>query len=200
VKRLIASIVMAAAVSLVAAGCGGSSDGSMPGTDHSSDTTEPAGGNASGADFNDADVMFAQGMIPHHMQAVEMAKLADDRAESQSVKDLAADVEAAQDPEVEQMTAWLEEWGQPMEMDGMDSMEMGGMMSEDQMAELADATGAEFDTMFLEMMIEHHEGAIVMARDQVDNGENEEAIALAEAIIEAQQAEIETMQGLLDAA
>jgi uncharacterized protein (DUF305 family) len=77
---------------------------------------------------------------------------------------------------------------------------MGGMMSEDQMAELADATGAEFDTMFLEMMIEHHEGAIVMARDQVDNGENEEAIALAEAIIEAQQAEIETMQGLLDAA
>lgn len=98
------------------------------------------------------------------------------------------------------MTGWLEEWDQPMEMDGMDSMEMGGMMSEDQMSELEDATGAEFDAMFLEMMIEHHEGAIAMAQDQVDDGKNAEAIALAEAIIEAQQGEIETMQGLLDAA
>jgi uncharacterized protein (DUF305 family) len=191
---------MAAALSLIAVGCGSSSDGSMPGMAHSSDTTEAPAGDAAGADFNDADVTFAQGMIPHHIQAVEMAKLAGDRAESQKVKDLAADIEAAQDPEIEQMTAWLEEWDQPMEMDGMDSMEMGGMMSDDQMSALEDATGTEFDTMFLEMMIEHHEGAIVMAQDQVDNGKNAEAIALAEAIIEAQQAEIETMQELLDAA
>lgn len=191
---------MVAAVSLVAVGCGSSSDGSMPGMDMDSDATETTAAGASGADSNDADVMFAQGMIPHHEQAVEMAKLAGDRAESQEVKDLAADIEAAQDPEIEQMTGWLEEWDQPMEMDGMDSMEMGGMMSEDQMSELEDATGAEFDAMFLEMMIEHHEGAIAMAQDQVDDGKNAEAIALAEAIIEAQQGEIETMQGLLDAA
>lgn len=191
---------MVAAVSLVAVGCGSSSDGSMPGMDMDSDATETTAAGASGADSNDADVMFAQGMIPHHEQAVEMAKLAGDRAESQEVKDLAADIEAAQDPEIEQMTGWLEEWDQPMEMDGMDSMEMGGMMSEDQMSELEDATGAEFDAMFLEMMIEHHEGTIAMAQDQVDDGKNAEAIALAEAIIEAQQGEIETMQGLLDAA
>ena len=190
---------MAAAVSLVAVGCGSSSDGSMPGMDHGSDTTNGAP-DASGADFNDADVTFAQGMIPHHRQAVEMAKLAGDRAESQEVKDLAADIEAAQDPEIEQMTGWLKGWDQPMEMDGMDSMEMDGMMSEDQMAGLEDATGAEFDAMFLEMMIEHHEGAIVMAQEQVDDGKNAEAVALAEAIIEAQQGEIETMQGLLEAA
>lgn len=199
-KRLISTFVMVAAVSLVAVGCGSSSDGSMPGMDMDSDATETTAAGASGADSNDADVMFAQGMIPHHEQAVEMAKLAGDRAESQEVKDLAADIEAAQDPEIEQMTGWLEEWDQPMEMDGMDSMEMGGMMSEDQMSELEDATGAEFDAMFLEMMIEHHEGAIAMAQDQVDDGKNAEAIALAEAIIEAQQGEIETMQGLLDAA
>jgi uncharacterized protein (DUF305 family) len=191
---------MVAAVSLVAVGCGSSSDGSMPGMDMDSDATETTTGDASGADFNDADVTFAQGMIPHHRQAVEMAELAGDRAESQEVKDLAADIEAAQDPEIEQMTGWLEEWDQPMEMDGMDSMEMGGMMSEDQMSELEDATGADFDAMFLEMMIEHHEGAIVMAQEQVDDGKNAEAVALAEAIIEAQQDEIETMQGLLDAA
>ena len=190
---------MVAAVALVAVGCGSSSDGSMPGMDMDSDNTETTTADASGADFNDADVTFAQGMIPHHNQAVEMAKLAGDRAESQEVKDLAADIEAAQDPEIEQMTGWLKEWDQPMEMDGMDSMEMGGMMSEDQMSELEDATGADFDTMFLEMMIEHHEGAIVMAQEQVDDGKNAEAVALAEAIIEAQQGEIETMQGLLDA-
>jgi uncharacterized protein (DUF305 family) len=194
------TFVMVAAVSLVAVGCGSSSDGSMPGMDMDSDATETTTGDASGADFNDADVTFAQGMIPHHRQAVEMAELAGDRAESQEVKDLAADIEAAQDPEIEQMTGWLEEWDQPMEMDGMDSMEMGGMMSEDQMSELEDATGADFDAMFLEMMIEHHEGAIVMAQEQVDDGKNAEAVALAEAIIEAQQDEIETMQGLLDAA
>lgn len=190
---------MAAAVSLVAAGCGSSSDGSMPGMDMDSDNTETSTADASGADFNDADVTFAQGMIPHHRQAVEMAKLAGDRAESQEVKDLAADIEAAQDPEIEQMAGWLEEWDQPMELGGMDSMEMGGMMSEDQMSGLEDATGAEFDAMFLEMMIEHHEGAIVMAQAEVDDGKNAEAVALAEAIIEAQQGEIETMQGLLDA-
>jgi uncharacterized protein (DUF305 family) len=194
------TFVMVAAVSLVAVGCGSSSDGSMPGMDMDSDATETTTGDASGADFNDADVTFAQGMIPHHRQAVEMAELAGDRAESQEVKDLAAGIEAAQDPEIEQMTGWLEEWDQPMEMDGMDSMEMGGMMSEDQMSELEDATGADFDAMFLEMMIEHHEGAIVMAQEQVDDGKNAEAVALAEAIIEAQQDEIETMQGLLDAA
>lgn len=171
----------------------------MPGMDHGSDTTEDAA-DTSGGDFNDADVTFAQGMIPHHQQAVEMAQLAGEQAESQEVKDLAADIEAAQDPEIEQMTQWLEEWDQPTEMDGMDSMEMGGMMSEDQMSELEDATGADFDAMFLEMMIEHHEGAIVMAQEQVDDGKNAEAVALAEAIIEAQQDEIETMQGLLDAA
>lgn len=199
-KRLMSTFVMVAAVSLVAVGCGSSSDGSMPGMDMDSDATETTTGDASGADFNDADVTFAQGMIPHHRQAVEMAELAGDRAESQEVKDLAADIEAAQDPEIEQMTGWLEEWDQPMEMDGMDSMEMGGMMSEDQMSELEDATGADFDAMFLEMMIEHHEGAIVMAQEQVDDGKNAEAVALAEAIIEAQQDEIETMQGLLDAA
>jgi len=164
-----------------------------------SGNTETTGAGASGPEFNDADVMFAQGMIPHHKQAVEMAKLAGDRAESQEVKDLAADIEAAQDPEIEQMAGWLEEWDQPMELGGMDSMEMGGMMSEDQMSGLEDATGAEFDTMFLEMMIEHHEGAIVMAQEQVDDGKNAEAVALAEAIIEAQQGEIETMQRLLDA-
>lgn len=81
----------------------------------------------------------------------------------------------------------------------MDSMDMAGMMSGAQMADLEGASGAEFDTMFLTMMIEHHNGAIEMANTEIADGKNADAIALAEAIVEAQEAEIETMQGLLDA-
>jgi len=68
-------------------------------------------GSDSAAGQNDADVAFAQQMIPHHQQAVEMAQLAETRAESPEVKDLAADIEAAQDPEIETMTGWLDSWG-----------------------------------------------------------------------------------------
>jgi uncharacterized protein (DUF305 family) len=193
VKRPLTALALAGLLSLAAAGC--SSDSSMPGMDHGSDSTETT---AAGADFNDADVTFAQAMIPHHEQAVEMAKLAEDRAESQEVLDLAAAIEAAQGPEIEQMTTWLEDWGRPMG-DDMGSMSHDGMMTEDQMTDLEAAAGTEFDAMFLEMMIEHHEGAIEMAQEEVDKGQNPDAVALAENIIEAQKSEITTMQGLLEA-
>lgn len=154
---------------------------------------------------NDADVTFAQQMIPHHQQAIEMAELAETRAESQAVKDLAADIEAAQDPEIETMTGWLESWGEDVPADSMSGMDhadmstddMPGMMSEDDMADLEAPPGAEFDQMFLTMMIEHHEGAIEMARTEQADGEYADAIELAEAIETAQTEEIQTMQGLL---
>ena len=162
---------------------------------------------AASEDFNDADVAFAQGMIPHHEQAVEMAQLAADRTESAEVKELAADIEAAQAPEIEQLTTWLDAWGaEPAEdsMEGMDHSDMGGdsdgmsgMMSEEDMTMLEDASGAEFDQMFLEMMVEHHKGAVAMAETEVADGDNADAIAMAENIITTQESEIEQMEQLL---
>jgi uncharacterized protein (DUF305 family) len=158
-----------------------------------------------GANHNDADVTFAQQMIPHHRQAIEMAELAETRASSAEVKNLAADIKGAQDPEIDTMTGWLESWGEDVpggEMSGMDHGDMSmddmpGMMSEEEMADLEAASGADFDQMFLAMMIEHHEGAIDMAKSEQEDGEYADAIALAEDIEEAQTAEIATMNELL---
>lgn len=85
-----------------------------------------------------------------------------------------------------------------MEMDGMDHSGMDGMMSPEQMEDLESAEGGEFDTLWLEMMIEHHEGAIAMSTDQVADGQNADAVGLAEDIAEAQQAEITQMREMLE--
>ena len=104
------------------------------------------------------------------------------------------------------MTAFLEAWGaevpaedmdMSMEMEGMDHGGMAGMMSPEQMADMEATEGADFDRMFLEMMIEHHEGAVTMAETQLDEGENPTALELAQTIIDAQQVEIDLMQDLL---
>ena len=163
------------------------------------------GGDEKEASFNDADVEFAQGMIPHHAQAIEMADMALEQAESPDVQALAGQIQAAQQPEIDMLTEWLESWGEevPSTSGGMDHGDMGGgsgMMTEDDMASLEGASGAEFDEMFLEMMIEHHKGAIEMAETEVDEGEFPEALAMAETIIETQQAEIEEMEQMLQAA
>lgn len=209
VKRNIV-IAAVAAAALVAGGCSSDDDsGGMSGMDMGSDSSESTTTAAetseipSDAAFNQADVDFAQGMIPHHAQAIEMADMAIAQAESAEVIDLAERIRAAQDPEIEQLTAWLEDWGQDvpdreMSMDhDMGDMSMGGMMTQDQMDEMAAASGAEFDRMFLEMMIVHHEGAVSMAEDEVANGKYEQAIAMAQSIIDGQSAEIDEMDQLL---
>lgn len=175
---------------VVLTGCSGGSD--------ASDTN--AGSSASqSAAFNDADVTFAQGMIVHHEGALEMAQMADDRAQDPRVLDLADRIEAAQDPEIQTMTGWLEDWDQPTSADKSGGMNMdGGMggMNMD-MSGLEAASGAEFDRMWLEMMTEHHRGAVDMAKTEVADGENADAIALAEQIVESQSSEIDEMETLL---
>ena len=161
-------------------------------------STTPAGNAA----LNDADVEFAQGMIAHHEQAVEMAEIALDpnRQAGAEVTDLATRIQAAQEPEIEQMTAWLTAAGESITMDmseGHDMSSMEGMMTAEQMDALAVATGAEFDTMWLEMMIAHHEGAISQSQTVKANGSNPDVLALADQIIAAQQGEIAEMQALL---
>jgi uncharacterized protein (DUF305 family) len=191
VKRIL-SVLFASA--LVLSACGG--DDADSGADNGATSPE-------GSEFNDADVSFAQGMIPHHEQAVEMAGLALTNAGSEEVRDLAEQIKAAQDPEIETMTAWLEDWDQDAPSGDMEDMDhdmegMEGMMSEDEMGDLAAAEGSAFDAMFLEMMIEHHEGAVTMGEVQRADGQNTDARELAEEIIDTQQEEIDEMESLLE--
>ncbi|MFA6298772.1 MAG: DUF305 domain-containing protein [Nocardioides sp.] len=194
-KKLTAVLTLLLAGALTLASCG-DDDGSPDARDDTST-----------ARFNDADVRFAQEMIPHHEQAVVMAEMAESHAERAEVKELAAGIEAAQGPEIETMSQWLEDWGQDPATDGMGhgdmghgtSSEMPGMMDQDDLADLDGAMGGDWDQMFLTMMIEHHEGAIEMARTEQADGENPDAVALAEQIESDQTAEIAVMEGLLDA-
>ncbi|MGC5173066.1 DUF305 domain-containing protein [Microbacterium sp. DT81.1] len=192
-NRAAATAAITLTALLALAGCASttSSGGmdNMPGTG-SSASASPA------ADVNNADMQFTMMMIPHHEQAVEMADmiLAKDGIDER-VLTLAEQIKAAQGPEIELMESWLDEWGTPMgDMDGMDH---GGMMSDTDMQALEDATGAEASRLFLEQMIVHHEGAIEMAQDEVDNGQNPDVIALAENIIASQTTEIATMEDIL---
>ncbi|WP_224393089.1 DUF305 domain-containing protein [Pseudonocardia sp. ICBG1293] len=147
-----------------------------------------------------ADVAFAQGMIPHHEQAVAMARLADGRAGAR-VRDLAARIEAAQGPEIGRLQGFLADWGAAPAADHHgghgDMAGMAGMMSDEQMAALGRASGAAFDRSFLQMMIAHHEGAVTMARAELDAGADPRARELAQRIVDAQQAEIAEMRTLL---
>lgn len=186
-KRAFAPAAVAVAAAVFLASCGG--------TDDESTTATPESSEQAAVEFNDADVSFAQMMIPHHEQAVEMSELAKTRA-GEDVRALAAEIEAAQGPEIEQMTGLLESWGEEP-MDGMDHDGMDGMMSEDQMADLEQAEGDAFDTMFLEMMVEHHEGAITMAETEIEQGTDPEARELAQEIVDAQRTEIEQMNDML---
>lgn len=157
--------------------------------------------NTSDEGHDGADVTFAQQMIPHHEQAVEMSDLALDpaRGASADVTDLATRIRAAQKPEIEELTGFLEGWGEdvPSGHGEHAGHSMTGMMSEDQMDRLADSDGATFDRLWLEMMVEHHEGAVEMARTEIADGQDSHAKALARAIIDAQTAEITQMKGLL---
>ncbi|MCW3814483.1 DUF305 domain-containing protein [Micromonospora sp. DR5-3] len=199
-RAALAGATVAAALALAA--CGG--DHSTAGTDHAMPGGTASGSPSAGASFGDADVMFAQMMILHHRQAVEMAELADGRAADPEVKKLAAQIKAAQGPEIATMTDWLAAWGRPAPppgaghgMPGMDHG-MPGMMSDGDLAKLKASSGVDFDRQFLTMMIAHHEGAITMAREELARGANPDARALAQRIADTQQAEIDTMRKLLD--
>ncbi|MBI5090281.1 MAG: DUF305 domain-containing protein, partial [Actinobacteria bacterium] len=140
--------------------------------------------------------------IAHHEQAIEMAEIALDPniGASPEVIDLATRIKGAQDPEVELMTGWLTAAGEPVAMDaseGHDMSSMDGMMTAEQMDAMSALTGTEFDQMWLEMMIAHHEGAISQSETVKANVSNADVLALADQIITAQQGEITEMQALL---
>ncbi|GAA1194516.1 DUF305 domain-containing protein [Pseudonocardia alaniniphila] len=199
-----AGTVAALALSLTLAACGGNT----PSTPNS-----PAGAASTAAQpsqqFNDNDVHFTQMMIPHHRQAIAMAEMATGRAQNPDVKALAQQIKNEQDPEIQTMTGFLKAWGaqvpQDDAMSGMDhsSMsngdmtDMSGMMSPEEMTQLSSASGTNFDRMFLQMMIAHHQGAVTDAQQELSEGMNEQAKTLASSIVTTQTAEINRMQQLL---
>jgi uncharacterized protein (DUF305 family) len=183
-RRLLAPTI-ALALTMMVAACG---------ADDSATSTSAA--------LNAADIEFAQGMIAHHEQAIEMADIALDPriGASADVVDLATRIKGAQDPEVDLMTGWLTAAGEPVAMDthgGHDMSSMAGMMTAEQMGAMASMMGAAFDRMWLEMMIAHHEGAIVQSQTVKADGSNADVLAFADRIIAAQQAEIAEMRALL---
>lgn len=205
-RRCALMTVSVPVMALVMAGCGGNGgSGRSPSTAQAS-VTSPAGTSASpsvpAGQHNQADVAFAQGMIPHHRQAIVMAEMAENHASSGDVKALAEKIKKAQAPEIDTMTAWLNAWGEPVPP-GMSGTGHGsptgmpGMMTDRQMDDLRGMTGSPFDRMFLTMMIAHHEGAIDMAGTEKKQGRYGPAKQLADSIITSQTAEIARMRTML---
>ena len=183
--------------------------------DDTSDTSSKA--EVSATDHNDADVTFASDMITHHAQALSMVDLTLERDLDPEVQALAEDIRDAQGPEIETMADWLTTWGEDVPdtmrdhanaghdmgdmsdtMDDMGHDDMPGMMTAEDIDELENASDAEFQDMWLEMMVEHHEGAIEMAETEQADGQFKDAVDLAGQIIDAQKQEIDTMNGILD--
>lgn len=207
--RLLAALLLVLVVGATATACGtdslhsamghDSSDMShdgMMGGDDGDGTTHSAAQMGTG---RHADVMFTQQMIPHHQQAVAMADLALDPTHeaSAAVKDLATRIKTAQTAEIADMNAWLQEWGaDPVSGQMMDHSAMG-MMSAADMTALEAAKGAAFDRLWLEGMITHHEGALMMASHIAARGDDPRVQKLSAAIERSQTAEIAEMKKLL---
>ena len=148
---------------------------------------------ATGA-YSDNELMFASMMIPHHTQAVTMSELALSNSTNPEVLALATAIRGAQGPEISQMQSWLDQSDYSGTHAG--HMDMGGMMSDEELAELSTAKGSTFDRLFLEGMIAHHEGAIDML-SMIKNSTNSEVKKLSADILTSQSAEIEAMKALL---
>jgi uncharacterized protein (DUF305 family) len=174
-RRIVLALL--AAVLLTACNQGASPQGSGPAT----------------AAPNDADVTFTQNMIPHHQQAIEMAKLVDAHTKRPQLRTLADAITASQGQEIILMQGWLQAWGKPATPAGTDhgAMQMPGMMSEAALRQLRLANDKDFDLAFVDMMTAHHEGAIDMANTELRDGALPEVKRLAQQIIDAQQTEID---------
>jgi uncharacterized protein (DUF305 family) len=203
-NTLIGTAIAALASTTLLAGCSSSDHAGMAGP------TASATASGQQSPHNQADIGFAQQMIPHHTQAVDMAAMVPGHTANPKILDLAARIQKAQQPEIAQMTGWLTAWGataiatMPGMSDGHFMPGMGGtgampgMMSDQDMTALGQVKDAEFDRMWLQMMIRHHQGAVQMATTELAQGSNSDAKTLAQAIIAAQQAEITEMHALLD--
>jgi uncharacterized protein (DUF305 family) len=195
---------VAALVTLTA--CSNSTNGQQAQSTAPSSATGMSTTAAASEPHNAADVTFAQQMIPHHAQAIQMSDmLLAKQGIDPKVTALANQIKAEQGPEIQMMQSWLTAWGQTstpstspgMNMPGMPGMSGPGMMSDQDMAALQNAQGVEASRLFLTQMITHHQGAIGMAQTEIKAGQYPPAVALARSIVTSQQHEIDTMQSML---
>ena len=211
-KRFGLIAAAAAAATLALGGCT-STGGETLASAATSTPVATASATADARAHSDADVAFATGMIPHHQQAIEMSDmLLAKQGIDPRVVSLANEIKAAQGSEIEQMQGWLTQWGVATtpspsasmpghDMPGHDMPRMNGghgMMSQADMTALQNAQGAEASRLFLTQMIQHHNGAITMAQQEIDGGQFPAAVDLARSIVTSQQQEITTMQGIID--
>ncbi|ANZ35742.1 hypothetical protein BBK82_06260 [Lentzea guizhouensis] len=149
------------------------------------------------ATHNSADVAFAQGMVPHHEQALEMTELVASRTDSPHVVDLATRIAKAQEPEIDQLNSRLREWGAPKQASVHTADGHTGDHGMVELGNLADLRGTDFDRQWLSLMIQHHRGAVEMAREHLDAGTDPATRKLAQDVITAQEKEIAEMESLL---
>ncbi|WP_336214145.1 DUF305 domain-containing protein [Nonomuraea sp. LPB2021202275-12-8] len=145
-----------------------------------------------------ADVRFAEGMIPHHRQALEMTGLAPNRTTTRSIRTIADQIALTQQPEIKVMSDWLTTVGRPVPGTHAHGEDGYGMATEAQLTALRAARGAAFDRMFLELMIRHHEGAVKMAGEQIAGGRDQRMRLMARDVAAGQSIEITRMRETLD--
>jgi uncharacterized protein (DUF305 family) len=154
-----------------------------------------------------ADVAFVKNMIPHHQQAVDMAAMVPSRTTNSQMWTIAKDISSGQQAEIYAMTKLLDQWGESGDHDthaghgGMPGMQgapgMQGMVDPATMNQLQTLRGNAFDTLWMRAMIGHHQGAVVMGRDEITHGQSKDAIDMARIIVTSQQREIAYMNHLL---
>jgi uncharacterized protein (DUF305 family) len=195
IRRSIGIAVIAVAVSLGSVACGSTSTSTGADLSDPNASTIPAE-----APFNSADLEFVRGMLPHHEQAITMADAVIAKSSYLLVVEFGTTIRATQSSEVEQLRGWLVNWNEPESDPSMSgSMDMPGMNKESfdaDMARLGKTAHREYARLWLDLMIEHHRGALAMARTEVDSGKNPDVIALAQTILATQQQEIDAMTAL----
>ncbi|MDP9736108.1 DUF305 domain-containing protein [Curtobacterium sp. 260] len=192
------AIAAALTLGLTLASCSAGSSSSDADSSSSSSSTSTASASASA--HSDQDVMFAQMMLPHHKQAVEMSDmlLAKGSGVDTGVTDLAKQIKAEQSPEIKQLTSWLKSWGEPTESGhlGM-GHSMSGMMSDSDMSDLDKSSAKNAGQLYLEQLVQHHEGAVDMAKTEVTKGANIDAVRMAKSIVSGQTEQITQMKDML---
>jgi uncharacterized protein (DUF305 family) len=184
----IVAVTAALATAVVVSSCAKTEDHGQHDHDHATTSSTVASHNAD-------DIMFAQMMIPHHQQAVELAALAPQHTTNPALLTLATTISAEQQPEIQAMKALLLQW--EADPNGMPGHGMQGMVDDATMTKLGTLNGPAFDTLWLQSMIAHHQGAIEMANTEIAKGKSADMIAMAKTMVGAQQAEINQMKQML---
>jgi uncharacterized protein (DUF305 family) len=145
-----------------------------------------------------ADVTFAQNMIPHHQQAVDMSAMVPSSTTNRDLIRLAKHISADQQAEIETLSELLGQWGEQLAPDHMGhALNVDGMVDVATMDKLQTLTGTPFEVLWLKSMIRHHEGAIAMAMPEIEHGENPKAVKMAKIIVDWQQLEIGRMHAMM---